>query len=95
MKTGATLFVVVIALAAGGFAGYRLAQPKTDAAAPSVAVDSKKTAKNLLYYRNPMGLPDTSPVTLILDPMAICTLPWEMAALEAIPATDLKIQKNV
>ena len=54
MKTGATLFVVVIALAAGGFAGYRLAQPKTDAAAPSVAVDSKKTAKK--QQKNMLGM---------------------------------------
>ena len=32
MRTGPTLIVVAIALAAGGFAGYRLALPKTDVA---------------------------------------------------------------
>ena len=95
MKTGATLFVVVIALAAGGFAGYRLAQPKTDAAAPSVAVDSKKTAKNLLYYRNPMGLPDTSPVPK-KDPMGMDYLPvydGEDDAGSGLKISPEKIQK--
>ena len=61
MRSVPTVVIVAIALAAGGLAGYRLAQPKSDAAAPSVAVDGQKQAKKLLYYRNPMGLPDTSP----------------------------------
>ncbi|MGV0951537.1 MAG: efflux RND transporter periplasmic adaptor subunit [Azonexus sp.] len=74
MRTGPTLIVVAIALAAGGFAGYRLALPKTDAAVPAVAVDGQKTAKKLVYYRNPMGLPDTSPVPK-KDPMGMDYLP--------------------
>ena len=45
MRTGPTLIVVAIALAAGGFAGYRLASPKPDAAVPAVAVDGQKKAK--------------------------------------------------
>jgi Cu(I)/Ag(I) efflux system membrane fusion protein len=60
VKTGTTLIVVIAALAAGGFAGYRLAQPERHDDHP-VAVDPAKPAKKLLYYRNPMGLPDTSP----------------------------------
>jgi len=36
VRTGPTLIVVAIALAAGGFAGYRLAAQKTDAAMPAV-----------------------------------------------------------
>ena len=37
MRTGTTLIVAAIALAAGGFAGYRLALPKPEAVAQSVA----------------------------------------------------------
>ena len=62
MRTGTTLIVVAIALAAGGFAGYRLALSKPEAAVAPVAVDGQKGAKKLLYYRNSLGLPDTSPV---------------------------------
>ena len=74
MRTGLTLIVAAIALAAGGFAGYRLALTKPEAAVTSVAVDGQKTAKKLLYYRNPMGLPDTSPVPK-KDPMGMDYLP--------------------
>jgi hypothetical protein len=38
------------------------------------AVDGQKAAKKLLYYRNPMGLPDTSPVPK-KDPMGMDYLP--------------------
>jgi RND family efflux transporter MFP subunit len=83
VRTGTTLIVVAIALAAGGFAGYRLALNKPEAAVASVvpqgdflrgAVDGQKGAKKLLYYRNPMGLPDTSPVPK-KDPMGMDYLP--------------------
>ena len=83
MRTGTTLIVAAIALVAGGFAGYRLALPKPEAVAQSVApqgdllrgaVNGQKTAKKLLYYRNPMGLPDTSPVPK-KDPMGMDYLP--------------------
>ncbi|MGA8880714.1 MAG: efflux RND transporter periplasmic adaptor subunit, partial [Azonexus sp.] len=79
MRTGTTLIVAAIALVAGGSAGYRLALTKPEAVAQSVApqgdllrgaVDGQKTAKKLLYYRNPMGLPDTSPVPK-KDPMGM------------------------
>ncbi len=74
MKTGVTLILVVVALAAGGVAGYRFARPQGDAAPHTVAVDGQKAAKKLLYYRNPMGLPDTSPVPK-KDPMGMDYLP--------------------
>ena len=61
MKTGPTLIFVAVALAVGGFAGYQFAQPRADATTQTAAVDGQKPAKKLLYYRNPMGLPDTSP----------------------------------
>jgi RND family efflux transporter MFP subunit len=74
VRTGTTLIVAAIALAAGGFAGYRLALPKPEAVAQPVAVDGQKTARKLLYYRNPMGLPDTSQVPK-KDPMGMDYLP--------------------
>jgi hypothetical protein len=81
VRTGTTLIVVAIALAAGGFAGYRLALSKPEAVAVARqgefvrgAVDGQKGAKKLLYYRNPMGLPDTSPVPK-KDPMGMDYLP--------------------
>ena len=95
MRSGPTLIVVAIALAAGGFSGYRLAQPKTDAAVPAVAVDGQKTAKKLLYYRNPMGLPDTSPVPK-KDPMGMDYLPvyeGEDEAESGLKISPEKIQK--
>lgn len=61
MRTGPTLIAVAMALAAGAYAGYRLAQPTIETVKQTVTVDSQKPAKKLLYYRNPMGLPDTSP----------------------------------
>ena len=61
MRTGTTLIVIALALGAGTFAGYRLAQPRGEATPQAAAVDGQKPAKKLLYYRNPMGLPDTSP----------------------------------
>ena len=51
--------IVVLGIAAGG--GYWLGARKsaTEAAPPAPAA---KAERKLLYYRNPMGLPDTSPV---------------------------------
>ena len=50
--------IVVLGVAAGG--GYWLGTRKPVAeAAPAPA---PKAERKLLYYRNPMGLPDTSPV---------------------------------
>ena len=62
MRTGSglTLGVIAVAIAAGG--GYWIGSKKESS--PSVASSAPETAKKaktLLYYRNPMGLPDTSP----------------------------------
>lgn len=59
MKNGSTWVLVGIALVVGGLAGkYASVPPENHSEA---AVDTQKQAKKLLYYRNPMGLPDTSP----------------------------------
>jgi Cu(I)/Ag(I) efflux system membrane fusion protein len=53
------LVAVAVALAAGYWLGARNAQHATTVAAASS--DAGKGGKKILYYRNPMGLPDTSP----------------------------------
>ncbi len=49
---------VLVALAAGYWWGAK--QPSASAGAP--AASAMKSERKILYYRNPMGLPDTSPV---------------------------------
>ena len=64
MKTAAAVVagVVVVAAGAGGYYfGTRQAPNPAAQAAAAPAGEAKKERK-LLYYRNPMGLPDTSPV---------------------------------
>ena len=63
MKTGPLFIFIAVALTIGGFAGgYQFAQQKTDGAAAVATVNpEKQPKKKLLYFRNPMGLPDTSP----------------------------------
>ena len=77
MKKPSQIFVGVAALAlaaAGGyFMGHRspAAVPGAHGGAPATVLPAKK----LLYYRNPMGLPDTSPVpkkdTMGMDYLAV------------------------
>jgi Cu(I)/Ag(I) efflux system membrane fusion protein len=76
MKTGAAISVAVAAVVAALGAGYWLGQagkasPTPSAAASTApAAESAKKQPKLLYYRNPMGLPDTSPVPK-KDPMGM------------------------
>ncbi|MFC5508579.1 MULTISPECIES: efflux RND transporter periplasmic adaptor subunit [Hyphomicrobiales] len=46
----------------GGDASARIDQSASHAGHGAAAVGSAEPAKKVLYYRNPMGLPDTSPV---------------------------------
>jgi len=55
------LIAAAMLVAAGLAGGYLLAKEKTPAA-PVTEISSGAKAKKLLFYRNPMGLPDTSPV---------------------------------
>jgi Cu(I)/Ag(I) efflux system membrane fusion protein len=104
MKTGAGIAIgLSIALAAGG--GYWLGQRPAashDAAATQVAASpagGAKKERKLLYYRNPMGLPDTSP-TPKKDPMGMDYIPVyegeaddEPAAANSIRISTEKVQK--
>lgn len=63
MKSIATAIVLTVVAAAAAVGGYwwgtsRSAQP----AAPRIEQANAQAARKILYYRNPMGLPDTSPV---------------------------------
>jgi Cu(I)/Ag(I) efflux system membrane fusion protein len=103
-ETGLVVAVAVAALAAGG--GYWIGARKSGGehgAAPAqsaaVAPAGAKKEPKLLYYRNPMGLPDTSP-TPKKDPMGMDYVPVYEGAQEAesTPANQIgisteKIQK--
>ena len=108
MKQGATIAMgalVVAALAAGGgyWMGNRGAAGRHGeaplAAASTPAADGAKKERKLLYYRNPMGLADTSP-TPKKDPMGMDYVPvyegeaeTEPAAANQIKISTEKIQK--
>jgi len=54
---------VALALGAGYWAGSRGgAADATDSAPAPAATADTGSERQILYYRNPMGLPDTSPV---------------------------------
>jgi RND family efflux transporter MFP subunit len=54
--------VVAVLLIAVGLTGYWLGGQKVGAGSTAPATAAAPAGKKLLYYRNPMGLPDTSPV---------------------------------
>lgn len=100
---GLSLGVLAVAIAAGG--GYWLGGSKSathEASGAPAAVASSEPAKKerkLLYYRNPMGLPDTSPVPK-KDPMGMDYIPVyegeqddEPAAANQIKISVEKVQK--
>ena len=76
MKIGVGMTIGIVAAAAAAGGGYWLGNrggmapggpAMTTAAAPG---ETDKKARRLLFYRNPMGLPDTSPVPK-KDPMGM------------------------
>src|SRR5512141_280730 len=79
-KTVAAVTATVAAALVVGFFVGRLgmqSSPKdsaVSAAAPAAAGDGKPGERKLLYYRNPMGLADTSPVPK-KDPMGMDYIP--------------------
>lgn len=74
MNKGAMVVVLAIVAAALG-AGYWLgSRGGHEAAEPQAAAKDAKQERRLLFYRNPMGLPDTSPVPK-KDPMGMDYIP--------------------
>ncbi|HSG23079.1 MAG TPA: efflux RND transporter periplasmic adaptor subunit [Azonexus sp.] len=98
MKQGAglTLGVIAVAVAAGG--GYWLggtggaSHVETTAPLAASSADPAKKERKLLFYRNPMGLPDTSP-TPKKDPMGMDYIAVYEGEEDGEPATanQLKI----
>ena len=64
MRRPNTLIVLVAGMAAGAAGSYWYAHRPEPVATPAAAEQSQpaKAERKILYYRNPMGLPDTSPV---------------------------------
>lgn len=100
MKNGTslTIGIVVVAVAAaaagGGYwMGTRGSATHTDAAAPVAAnsSESAKKEKKILFYRNPMGLPDTSPVPK-KDPMGMDYIPVYEGEQEDEPSSANQIK---
>ena len=91
------LIGVVVALLAGSggyYAGTRGTSNKTQggSASASAPTQAASAAKKLLYYRNPMGLPDTSP-TPKKDPMGMDYIAVYVGGAdeEQTPANQVKI----
>lgn len=77
MKAGTGIIAVIVIATATAGAGYWLGRHDTVGAQPAAApggTDSTQSERKLLYYRNPMGLPDTSPVPK-KDPMGMDYIP--------------------
>jgi len=76
MRKISTQFIIgAVAMLSVGSAGYWLGAQKTaDREQGTEAAVPKDGARRILYYRNPMGLPDTSPVPK-KDPMGMDYVP--------------------
>ncbi|MDP2707720.1 MAG: efflux RND transporter periplasmic adaptor subunit, partial [Burkholderiales bacterium] len=102
MKRSAISFIVLILIAAALAAGYwwgsrkgEGGSMKAETAGTSNADTAKKTARKILYYRNPLGQPDTSP-TPKKDPMGMDYVPvyeGEEPAAD-VPANAVKINPD-
>jgi len=64
MKRLSSLMILCVGIAAGAAGSYWYAHRPEPISAPAAAEEATppKTERKILYYRNPMGLPDTSPV---------------------------------
>jgi len=64
MKRPNSLILLVVGMAAGAAGSYWYAHRSETVATPAAAEQSQSAQadRKILYYRNPMGLPDTSPV---------------------------------
>lgn len=82
-KTAAMTLIATLLLTTGGGAGYYLALHRSAAATSSSVTNEPK----ILYYRNPMGLPDTSP-TPKKDSMGMDYIPVYEGEDGAAPASE-------
>jgi Cu(I)/Ag(I) efflux system membrane fusion protein len=97
MKSGTGWLAAVIAVAVGVGAGYWWGQraPREPVATPAAgaAEPAAKKERKVLFYRNPMGLPDTSP-TPKKDPMGMDYIPvYEGEAEPAAGQLKISVDK--
>ncbi|NML24375.1 efflux RND transporter periplasmic adaptor subunit [Zoogloea dura] len=99
MKTGAGIAAATLALTLAAGGGYWFGQRPQAGHAEGEAAQGTPAADKPLYYRNPMGLPDTSPVPK-KDPMGMDYIPVYAGEAEepstaagAIRISTEKIQK--
>jgi len=90
--------LAVVAAAAGGFyAGTRQSHAPAAATAAAPAPGEARKERKLLYYRNPMGLPDTSPVpkkdSMGMDYIAVYEGEDEAPAAGGLKISTDRIQK--
>jgi Cu(I)/Ag(I) efflux system membrane fusion protein len=74
MKSVVKLIMVGVAIATALFASYWWGSTQSQRSSDVALSAATSTEKKILYYRNPMGLPDTSPVPK-KDPMGMDYLP--------------------
>lgn len=76
MKRLNSLIILVVGVAAGAAGTYWYAYPPQPVSTPAAAEPSapSKNERTILYYRNPMGYPDTSPMPK-KDPMGMDYIP--------------------
>lgn len=74
MKPVVKLFIAGIGLIAALTAGYWLGKTQSQKDIPVASSQATDGERKILYYRNPMGLPDTSPIPK-RDPMGMDYLP--------------------
>ena len=86
MKPAVALTAGLVIALAGTAGGYWLGQrPAPEQSATTAAPEAAKPARKLLYYRNPMGLPDTSPSPK-KDPMGMDYIPVYEGEADDAPA---------
>ena len=92
MKTAAWIGAAALLAAGGAAAGYWYgSRTAAQHAPPSAAQGASVSSKKLLYYRNPMGLPDTSPAPK-KDPMGMDYIPvYEGDEPQNLPPGAVKI----
>ncbi len=74
MKSVVKLIMVGVAITTALFASYWWGTTQSQSSSDTAIFETASTEKKILYYRNPMGLPDTSPVPK-KDPMGMDYLP--------------------
>lgn len=85
------VFTAVIAAGGGYLLGERKHSNVDETQVASTKSEGGQTARKILYYRNPMGLPDTSPVPK-KDPMGMDYIPVYEGEEEASPASANQVR---